>query len=162
MFVETGTYLGDTAAALRKDVDVVYTIELHEELYRRARGRFALRRSVHVLHGDSSDELVQLLPKIDRATLFWLDAHYSRGGVISARGRIDPPLLFELESILALRDPRHVVLVDDARLFGVEEQYPRLEEIRSLVAASDLDLVVECERDVLRIHRADGAAVSAA
>jgi hypothetical protein len=153
ILVETGTYLGDTTAALRRDFDRVYTIELHHELYRRARGRFAFRPSIHVIHGDSSEELERLLPRLDEPTLFWLDAHYSRGGVISAQGKLDPPLLAELQSILALRDVDHVILVDDARLLGEVEGYPPLREITNLVAASGLGLVVESERDVVRIHR---------
>jgi hypothetical protein len=161
IFVETGTYLGDTTAALRTVFDRVYTIELNDELYRRARGRFAFRPSVRVVHGDSSDELVRVLPHIDRPALFWLDAHYSRGGVISAKGRVDPPLLFELQSILSLRDSRHVVLVDDARLLGVEPGYPSLDEIEKLVSASGLDLTIECERDILRIHRTNPVVRSA-
>lgn len=152
ILVETGTYLGDTTAALRRDFDRVYTIELHDELYRRARGRFVFRRSVHVIRGDSSEELERLLPRLDKPTLFWLDAHYSRGGVISGQGKLDPPLLAELQSILALREAGHVILVDDARLLGEVEGYPPLREITKLVAASGLGLVVETERDVVRIH----------
>lgn len=157
IFVETGTYLGDTTAAVRREFDRVYTIELHDELYRRARGRFALRPSVHVIHGDSAEELERLLPELDEPTLFWLDAHYSRGGVISARGRYDPPLAFELQAILALRDSRHVILIDDTRLLGRTVGYPTLEQITELVSRSGLDLIVESERDILRIHRPDSA-----
>ena len=76
-------------------------------------------------------------------TVFWLDAHYSRGGAPSAKGKYDPPLMFELSSILALGDPRHVVLIDDARCCGAEPGWPTLEEIERAVADAQLGLAVD-------------------
>ncbi len=154
VLVETGTYQGDTVAAVQRDFDEVYTIELHEELYRRARWRFVFDRHVHVRQGDSAEELDRVLPELDRPTLFWLDAHYSAGGVTSAKGKYDPPLLYELEAILALREPRHVILIDDARLFGVDLGYPAVAAIEKAVKESGLPLEVEVQRDIVRIHPA--------
>jgi len=154
VLVETGTYQGDTVAAVRREFDEVYTIELHEELYRRARWRFVFDRHVHVRQGDSAEELDRVLPELEQPTLFWLDAHYSAGGVTSAKGKYDPPLLYELEAILGLREPRHVVLIDDARLFGAEPGYPALDAIERAVTESGLALDVEVMRDIVRIHPA--------
>jgi len=153
VLVETGTYQGDTVAAVRRDFDDIYTIELHHELYRRARWRFVLDRHVHVVSGDSAEELDRLLPQLTRPTLFWLDAHYSCGGVTSAKGKYDPPLLYELKAILGLREPRHVVLIDDARLFGTEPSYPALDAVERVVRESGLGLEVDVSRDIVRIYR---------
>ena len=151
--VETGTYEGGTVAAVRSRFERVYTIELNPELHRRAARRFRRDPSVQVIQGDSSEELERLLPALDLPTLFWLDAHYSRGGAMSARGRYDPPLTFELGAILRLRDPRHVILIDDARCLGAEDGWPTLEELERLVHDSELDLAVEVRRDLARVHR---------
>ena len=152
ILVETGTYEGDTIAAVRREFREVYTIELHDELYRRAKWRFVFNRSVHVINGDSAEELERLLPRLAEPTLFWLDAHYSGARVTSAKGRYDPPVLFELQAILALREPRHVILIDDARLFGTQPGYPGLAEVEQVVRESTLDLEMDVERDVIRIH----------
>jgi hypothetical protein len=155
ILVETGTYEGDTVAATRGAFERIYTIELDPELQRLAHWRFVLDRRVRVLRGDSAEELERVLPRLGKPTLFWLDAHYSRGGVPSARGKYDPPLLFELDAILALREPRHVILIDDARLCGTEPGYPPLAEIERVVQAADLGLVVSAEGDIVRIHAPD-------
>ena len=140
---------------MRRDFDEVYTIELHEELYRRARWRFVFDRHVHVRQGDGAGGArPRAARQLDRPTLFWLDAHYSAGGVTSAKGKYDPPLLYELEAILALREPRHVILIDDARLFGVDLGYPAVAAIEKAVKESGLPLEVEVQRDIVRIHPA--------
>jgi hypothetical protein len=54
---------------------------------------------------------------------------------------------------MRLRDPRHVVLIDDARCCGVEAGWPSVEELERLVRDSGLDLTFELRRDLLRIHR---------
>jgi hypothetical protein len=74
--VETGTLHGDMVAAMAADFDDIYSIELSRELYLLARLRFLCRRHVHLIHGDSSEELMALLRMIDRPCVFWLDGHY--------------------------------------------------------------------------------------
>jgi hypothetical protein len=155
VLVETGTYEGGTVAVVGDRFDAVFTIELNPELHRRAVRRFRHAANVQVIHGDSSEELERLLPSLDRPTLFWLDAHYSRGGAPSAKGKYDPPLMFELGAILALHDPRHVVLIDDARCCGVEAGWPTVAELEALVRSSGLDLALELRHDLVRIHRRD-------
>jgi hypothetical protein len=108
-FVETGTYMGDTVAAVSPLFDRCWTIEFSNELHRRARDRFA-GSNVECLNGDSGIVIRQILQVLPGQTLFWLDAHAS-GGVTADAGY--DPLVAELTSIFD-RPETHVVLVDDA------------------------------------------------
>lgn len=149
VLVESGTYLGTTVAALRRRFERVYSIELDDELYERARARFARHERVEILHGDSGEVLPWLLPQIESACLFWLDGHYSDG--ITARGSTDSPLRQELRAVLARRRPDDVVLVDDARFLTGEHGYPTIDEIRALVRDARPNHLVEVDDDILRI-----------
>jgi len=152
--VETGTYLGDTVAALRGDFDRIVSVELSEELHRRARRRFAGARGVELVQGDSGVVLPAVLAGIDEPCLFWLDGHYSAG--ITARGALDSPVVAELEAIFARGIDGHAVLIDDARCFDGSPGWPSLEELRALAVRHDPELVFEVEDDVIRIHRGAG------
>jgi hypothetical protein len=125
VLVETGTYMGETAWALRRTFDRVETIELEPTLARLARIRFARTPTVHTHEGDSASVLPRILESLDEPALFWLDAHPStdrtaRGGPI--------PLLAELAAIARHPVDGHVVLVDDLRFLGTNG-YPSREQI---------------------------------
>jgi hypothetical protein len=150
VLVETGTYRGTTVHAMRRRFAQIYSIELSEELYERARERFAGDAHVHILHGDSGELLPVLARRIEEPCLFWLDGHFSDWG--TARGVRDSPLERELEAVLERTQDRDVVLVDDARLLTGEHGYPTLDEVRRLVAERRADRVVAVRDDIVRIH----------
>src|SRR5688500_16060897 len=52
-FVETGTFWGDTIEFFKHNYTRLYSIELSEDLYARARKRFEPDQQVEILHGDS-------------------------------------------------------------------------------------------------------------
>jgi predicted SAM-dependent methyltransferase len=115
VFVETGTYLGDSALTASKMFKEVHTIELSEKLYRNALER--LRQSPNIIcHlGDSTEVMPQIIPSLNGRVLFWLDGHYSGG--ITSRGTNNTPVLRELEAIRLLPSAEAVILIDDLRLF---------------------------------------------
>lgn len=126
-FVETGTHRGDgVAIALEAGFEKVYSVEVNEFSYGWSCHRFRNDRERVGLHlGDSVLFLRNLLlvpPLLGGPSVFWLDAHWNGGeGELEGRDqRRDPPLLKELEIIAAHGNPRHAVLIDDARNFGVE------------------------------------------
>jgi hypothetical protein len=136
LFVETGTSFGDMVRAMIPHFDRIWTIELGDQLYAEAQKKFRDARNVELIHGDSGRELGRLLPTLDAPVLFWLDAHYSGGplrGATSARGEKDTPILEELDHILGAAEPRHVVVIDDARLFGTDPAYPTLDAVAAFV-----------------------------
>jgi predicted O-methyltransferase YrrM len=91
VLVETGTYYGDMIEAMQNVFDKIYSIELSQDLFERAKKRFKDRKQVELIQGDSGIELKSLMSKIDRPTLFWLDGHYSAGE--TAKGDKETPFL---------------------------------------------------------------------
>ena len=148
--VETGTYRGGTIEALRDRFARIYSIELDDALYERARTRFARAPHVTILPGDSALMLPTVLAELSEPALFWLDGHYSGPG--TAKGRRETPIVEEIRAILAHPVAGHVILVDDARVFGTWPDYPTLDEFQTLVAAHRPDLAFTVDDDIIRIH----------
>lgn len=137
-FVETGTYHGDTVAAMLADPPVVsrvYTIELSPELHDAAVMRFATDYGVYLRRGSSAVLMPEIMARIGKASLFWLDAHpgYEDGAGVYG----DVPLLAELRAIVT-SPLRHIILIDDARYMGKEHGWPTLDEIRHLAPGWDV------------------------
>jgi hypothetical protein len=149
IFVETGTYRGNMVSALRHNFEKLYTIELDQKLYEAAKQRFVDVPHIKLFQGDSGMELAKVLKEFTDPALFWLDAHYSAGE--TARGSLDTPILKELELVLAHSD-KHVILIDDARCFGVEKDYPSIRELSDFVQKKGKDLHFEVVHDLIRIH----------
>lgn len=149
-FVETGTYLGDTAYELSRVVEHVYTIELDPGLQTRAEQRFGSIPNVTVLRGDSAEVLPALLPTLEGPTLFWLDAHYSGG--VTARGPEPSAAREELAAILAHWTPGSAVLIDDAHCFVGRDGYLSVKTIGRLVRASEAELELRIADDVIRVE----------
>jgi hypothetical protein len=151
VLVETGTFKGDMVAAMMEDFSAIYSIELANHFFEAAVQRFWNQDKVTILQGDSGKVLEELVPKLERPALFWLDGHYSSGD--TARGDKDTPVMEELGHILARKDLRCVILVDDARCFeGQSEQvYPSMEEVRDFVAERRPGWTVEVATDCIRI-----------
>lgn len=149
VLVETGTYLGFMVWAMRKQFAEIYSLELNEALFRRARDIFAAHRHVHLLQGDSEVVLPAVLAKLRAPALFWLDAHAS-GGVTSS-ARLETPIMAEIDGVL--RHPegaRHVLLIDDARCFGTGG-YPTVEQIRDAVVRLRPHMQVHVAEDIIRV-----------
>ena len=149
VLVETGTYYGDMVEALKHRFDRVYSIELSRDLYELATRRFRGNGRIELIHGDSGVELGRLMPRLDRPALFWLDGHYSAGE--TARGERETPIFDELRHILGAEDRGHVLIVDDARLFGADPAYPSLEELSAFVRARRPAADITVEDDSIRI-----------
>lgn len=149
IFVETGTYFGDTVRALQDQFQRLYSVELSADLARLAKERFRGDPHVTIFQGDSGAALPGILAEIREPCLFWLDGHYSEG--VTALGKHATPILSELETIFRHAVKGHVILIDDARQFGTEKGYPRLEELRALAAKGRPDLQFEVKDDIIRL-----------
>ncbi len=148
-FVETGTFRGDMVEVVRAHFDVVYSIELDAALHDAAKRRFAGCDEVRLLRGDSALVLGELVPTLQGPCLFWLDGHYSGGE--TARSDKDTPIVAELRHVAAHPERGHVVLIDDARLFNGENDYPTLDEMRTLCEGlfPGHDMAVDCDAIVV-------------
>ncbi|MYE37891.1 MAG: hypothetical protein F4X24_10025 [Rhodobacteraceae bacterium] len=116
IWVETGTYKGDTTDFLAKRYPHVHSIEPSKYLYDKAVRRFS-GRNVTLYNGISEIEMPNLLPSLNGNVNFWLDGHYSAG--ITFRGENDCPIEDELVAIKEnLANFESVtVLIDDVRCF---------------------------------------------
>jgi len=79
VLVETGTYYGDMVEAMKNYFSRIYSIELSNELYEKAKRRFTGDDRIKIIHGDSGIELGKLIARLEQPALFWLDGHYSAG-----------------------------------------------------------------------------------
>ena len=147
--VETGTQYGDTPWLFRDELSEIWSIELSPELAGLARQRFRKYSHIHVVQGDSSDRISEIIPRLKTPTLFWLDGHYSSG--VTARSTLDCPIYAELKAVLSICRQRWVVMIDDARLFGAEKDYPALEELENFVRGALPEAEFTVEHDMIKI-----------
>ena len=151
ILVETGTFSGEMISSVKGVFKEIYSIELDPLLFENARRRFAGKPHIHLLNGDSAAVLSEVLDELKEPALFWLDGHYSGEG--TAKGEIETPIKAELAQILEHAVPQHVILIDDARMFTGENDYPTLDELKAQVHAFSEDLGFEVEADIIRIHK---------
>jgi hypothetical protein len=151
-FVETGTYLGQMIDATKENFKEIVSIELDKNLFERAKNRFSGYKNITILQGDSSELLPGYIQNIRKPILFWLDAHYSAG--FTAKGKLNTPIMKELESILIHPlNTEHVILIDDARHFNGGDDYPTLHELRQLAMNKNPNLILNVKDDIIRIHK---------
>ena len=151
IFVESGTFLGDTVEALRREFRQVHSIELSRKFYELSRRRLEGAPNVELHLGDSGKVLREIVPALDGPALFWLDGHYSGGD--TAKGDTNCPVRAELDAIFSGMKHPFVVMIDDARCFRNPEatDYPSIEEIEQMVAEKRPGMKVEVAMDCIRI-----------
>lgn len=115
IFVETGTYLGETTNVAKDIFQQVHTIEIKKELFENARAKFSQHLNVLCYLGDSSILLENICKTLNKPTCFWLDGHWSAGD--TGKGLKNVPLYEELELIMKHCSQKCVILIDDCRLF---------------------------------------------
>lgn len=139
--IETGTFLGDTSFYFACRGFQVVTIEVEPTLARLARNRFRNTPNVRPLEGDSGALMPDIISGLMQPALFWLDGHYSGGD--TGKGELETPIVAEVRAILALAPRNSIVVVDDARCFGVLPDYPSLDSfLTSLRNGGVVDVVV--------------------
>src|SRR5215469_10436245 len=72
IWVESGTYLGQTTLFLSKHSNFVYSIEPEPKLFSLAKSRFAGNPRIEILNGLSEEILPRLLPGLAGNINFWL------------------------------------------------------------------------------------------
>jgi len=143
VFVETGTFEGETLNNMLNHFDSLYSIELSPYYASKAKERFSKEDKVTILEGDSSVMLKPLCEKLNEPVFFWLDGHWSGG--LTSKGNKDCPLLEELKIINNVFKNECVIAIDDVRLFGtnIHENWLdiTIEKIYSIIK----DRVIYCD-----------------
>lgn len=118
IFIETGSLIGDGIQnALDSGFKIVFSIELSKMLYNICVDRYKDNDNVHIILGDSSEVLGELLTMIKEPITFWLDGHYS--GEPTAKGKVESPLMYELEIIRGHPIKTHTLIIDDLRCWTI-------------------------------------------
>ncbi len=131
VFIETGTYQGDTPWAMMEYFESLHTIELYPPFAKAARERFRNYPKITCHEGDSTVILPRLLATINEPCLFWLDGHSN--GVDSGKGEVESPILAELQAVLNHPVSGHIILIDDALMFDHGKGYPSLAKVQKLM-----------------------------
>jgi len=94
--------------------------------------------------------LGDVLSRVDKPCLFWLDGHYTAGKYAIRPGR-ETPIEKELRHIAGhpLKSS-HVILIDDARDYTGTGDYPALETLRIWAEREGFGLF-EVDGDIVRI-----------
>ncbi|MGL4324970.1 MAG: hypothetical protein ACRCTD_13105 [Beijerinckiaceae bacterium] len=114
VFVETGTYLGDTAAWAALFFDQVFSIELSGDHYAHARKRFSSQASIMLRQGRSELILNEIVADLRCSAIFWLDAHWSGPGTDGESNEC--PVIDEI-AVIEAASCNHFILIDDANYF---------------------------------------------
>jgi len=120
VFIETGTFRGETVTAIADMFSEIHTFELNERWYREAVSEFKDRRHINCHYGDSAEGMKIVLCNINDPVVFWLDAHYCGPG--TSFGIEEVPLLRELD-VIAPRKQRDIIMIDDAHLLGIRRRF---------------------------------------
>ena len=154
--VETGTFFGDTVEYFKAHFSKIISIELSKELADKAAKRFENDAHISIIQGDSSIVLKELVAGFKEPVLFWLDGHYSSefylNGeyIVTAKGEKETPIEKELEIILQA-GPKHIVLIDDARLFVGKMDYPSMAALKKKIQMLRPGSLIDVKRDIIRI-----------
>lgn len=147
LLVETGTYFGDMVEAQKKRFSNIISIELDVELFKKAKKRFIKDTNVILIQGNSGKLLPKILNEITAPAIFWLDGHYSEG--ITARGDKTCPIFEELSAIFNNVKYNHILLIDDARCFIGQGDYPTIESLTEYIKSKNEMYHVEIKNDII-------------
>lgn len=151
IFIETGTFYGKTTEFMAGYAKEIHTIELSEALYKKAEEKFKGKENIHCYFGDSKNIIENILQTLEnKRPLIYLDAHYSGGK--TAHGEKNTPIIEELKIIAKsnIKAP-FVILIDDARFFGFEDDYPSLFKLKLFVKENFKNPEFDVYNDVIRI-----------
>jgi hypothetical protein len=145
IFVETGTYMGETALKMSQFFKRVYTIEASENLFKISQHNLKNFDNIIAYLGDSRKILNSIIENEDNI-LFWLDAHWSGGNTYGENDEC--PIIEELNVIFKFKK-NYAILIDDARLFLAPPPLPH--NFRNWPSILDISNTIPKDFDLL-IH----------
>lgn len=150
VFVETGSFHGDTAIALSSVVPSVISLEIDPKNVVVARTNCADQSNIEIHEGSSEVLLPDILHRLHGRVMFWLDAHYQKNMLLGAHRC---PLFDELDAILSCKQLEPLIVVDDARKFIWANGWPSLNSIRKFVSKRRSDFDFRVSHDMIHIGR---------
>lgn len=159
-WVETGTYLGETARFLARMSNAVITLEPSPHYFASAAKVLSSCTNVSQIMGSSETHLLGVVSSLDGDVCFWLDGHYSGGQTF--KGTKVSPVLEELKVISEHKAQFSsiTVLVDDVRLFPVgihegEVGYPPISSLVEFAESHGFSWTIEHDIFIARLMAAE-------
>jgi len=151
IFVEAGTYKGETTAFFVPHAEQVISVELHDGLYAAAQLRFADAPNVTLVHGDSLVEIPKVVAGCSSPPLVFLDGHFSGEG--TAEGEETEPAQSTLGRLADVAPPGTTIVIDDLRLFGSGlAGFPELDAITAAARAAFPDALIRAGLDSIVVE----------
>ena len=151
VLIETGTYLGEMVEYQARNFKDIFSIEIADLFYDFSSKRLRKYENISIIKGDSSTTLGKVSKDIsqDDRVLFWLDGHYSGG--YTGKGEKECPIYEELVNIFKTRADKDVILIDDARCFNGEGDYPTVSELSIFIRQERQNASIEIKDDIIRV-----------
>lgn len=155
IFVETGLYIGETISDMHfsgyfDSMLKVYSIEIEKKFIDACLERFTFlnEEKFSLIHGDSSVELLKISENHkDNKIFFWLDAHFSGGQTGKSKEYGECPIIGEL-SFLENLNKKPIVVIDDIELFGVQKDFPTIDEIKEKLSNSKHEYTLQYNKNL--------------
>ena len=133
VFLETGTYQGDTVLKIANSDSFkfaeIISLELSKDFFKQCTERFKNEKRIHIYSANSKTDLWDILRDIPVEITFWLDSHWSGVPNVGCDSETKCPVLFELEQIKKHPIKSHVIIIDDIRLMDGDHFPVTLPEI---------------------------------
>jgi hypothetical protein len=115
IFLETGTFRGETMYHMEPLFKELHTIEIKREFIDKVKSAYPGNK-ITFHHGDSAVVMNDVVKTLKDDTIFFLDGHYSSQD--TGRGLYDCPLIQEISSIVKSFTHSGLIIIDDVRLFN--------------------------------------------
>lgn len=155
IWLETGTYLGQTTKILSKFSKKVISIEADKKLFENAKFYFKDTNNIEIVYGETEKNIEKILRGIEAPFLnVWLDAHYSHG--VTYLGRNECPIMVELAIIdkYIKKFDKVCIFIDDIRCFPTSESfksnYPNLNDVISWAKKNKMQWGIEHDILILK------------
>lgn len=151
VLIETGTYLGEMVEYQARNFKEIFSIEIADLFYEFSSKRLRKYNNIFIIKGDSSIALGKVCKNISRddRVIFWLDGHYSGGH--TGKGEKECPIYEELTNIFKTRTDKDVILIDDARCFNGEGDYPTVSELSMFIRQERQNASIKIKNDIIRV-----------
>lgn len=128
VWIESGTYYGETTNYLSKRFRHIYTVEPQIEIFFEAKKILDKYPNVDIYNETSTQALPKILDKVTGDINFWLDGHFSGENTYFGDGV--SPISQELQIIESIFRSGKLkgnlkIFVDDVRLFGGQQQFEK-------------------------------------
>lgn len=149
--VQTAVYSGEMIEAQKGFFNKIIAVELSENQYAIAKQKFSNDSNVFFVYGDSRAIMHKVLSTLHEPAIFWLNRQHSAG--LNSKEKKRTPIFEELHALFNGKKLKHVILIDNARLFNGTSGYPTIQELKEYVHKFDSTYTISVEEDIIRFAK---------